>query len=318
LTLRSAAVDEAAALLGARVERERPLGPLTTYRVGGPAALYLEVTGEEDLALAQQAVARSGVPVLVLGRGSNLLVADRGYAGLVVSLGPSFRQVVAEEGPDADRGDRRVRVGGAASLPVAARQTVAMALAGFEWAVGVPGSLGGAVRMNAGGHGSDMAACLMDARVVDLRLGHDEVVAAERLELGYRHSLVRPEQVVVWGRVALHEGDRQAGEALLAEIVQWRREHQPGGQNAGSVFINPPGDAAGRLVEAAGLKGHRRGSAQVSPKHANFIQADGGGSADDVRALMEEVRAVVADRCGVWLQSEVRLIGFEEPIAPRS
>jgi UDP-N-acetylmuramate dehydrogenase len=171
--------------------------------------------------------------------------------------------------------------------------------------------------MNAGGHGSDMAACLMDARVVDLRRGHDEVVVADRLELGYRRSLVRPDQVVVWGRVALHPGDKGAGESLLAEIVQWRREHQPGGQNAGSVFTNPPGDAAGRLVEEAGLKGHRRGSAQVSPKHANFIQADGGGSADDVRALIEQVQAVVADRCGVRLEPEVRLVGFDEPDDPQ-
>jgi UDP-N-acetylmuramate dehydrogenase len=290
---------------------------MTTYRVGGPAALYLEVVGEEDLTLVQRAVAGSGVPVVVLGRGSNLLVADRGFDGLVVSLGPSFREVVAEQGRDG-RSDRTpVRVGGAASLPVAARQTVAMGLSGFEWAVGVPGSLGGAVRMNAGGHGSDMAACLVDARLVDLRRGQDEVVAVDRLQLGYRCSLVRSEQVVVWGRVALHPGDRGAGESLLAEIVQWRREHQPGGQNAGSVFTNPPGDAAGRLVEEAGLKGHRRGSAQVSPKHANFIQADGGGSADDVRVLMEEVQAAVADRCGVWLEPEVRLIGFDEPDDPQ-
>ena len=305
------------ALLGPRAERERPLGPMTTYRVGGPAALYLEVAGEEDLALIHRAVAASGVPVVVLGRGSNLLVADRGFDGLVVSLGPSFRGVVAEEGPDARSDGAPVRVGGAASLPVAARQTVAMGLSGFEWAVGVPGSLGGAVRMNAGGHGSDMAACLVDARLVDLRRGGDEVVVADRLALGYRCSLVRPDQVVVWGRVALHPGDRGAGESLLAEIVQWRREHQPGGQNAGSVFTNPPGDAAGRLVEEAGLKGHRQGSAQVSPKHANFIQADGGGSADDVRALMKEVQALVAGRCGVWLEPEVRLVGFDEPDEPQ-
>jgi UDP-N-acetylmuramate dehydrogenase len=310
-------VEEAAALLGPRAERERPLGPMTTYRVGGPAALYLEVVSEEDLTLVHRAVAGSGVPVVVLGRGSNLLVADRGFDGLVVSLGPPFREVMAEEPPDARADGVPVRVGAAASLPVAARQTVAMGLTGFEWAVGVPGSLGGAVRMNAGGHGSDMAACLVDARVVDLRRGEDAVMAADRLELGYRCSLVRPDQVVVWGRVGLHPGDRRAGESLLAEIVQWRREHQPGGQNAGSVFTNPPGDAAGRLVEVAGLKGHRRGSAQVSPKHANFIQADGGGSADDVRALMEEVQAVVADRCGVRLAPEVRLIGFDEPDHPQ-
>ncbi|MBO0715504.1 MAG: UDP-N-acetylmuramate dehydrogenase, partial [Acidimicrobiales bacterium] len=257
-----------------------------------------------------RAVAASGVQVLVLGRGSNLLVADRGFDGLVVSLGPPFRGVEADQGPGAGARDGLVTVGGAASLPMAARQTVAMGLAGFEWAVGVPGSMGGGVRMNAGGHGSDMAACLLDARVVDLRAGRDEVVRAEQLELGYRRSRVGPDQLVVWGRLVLRPGDRAEGEALVAEIVRWRREHQPGGQNAGSVFVNPPEDAAGRLVEEAGCKGRRRGSAQVSPKHANFIQADGGGSADDVRALMEEVRSAVADRCGVRLETEVRLVGF--------
>jgi UDP-N-acetylmuramate dehydrogenase len=139
------------------------------------------------------------------------------------------------------------------------------------------------------------------------------VVRAKQLELGYRRSLVGPDQLVVWGRLSLRPGDRTEGEALVAEIVRWRREHQPGGQNAGSVFVNPPDDAAGRLVEEAGLKGRRRGSAQVSEKHANFIQADGGGSADDVRALIEEVRSAVAERCGRWLDTEVRLVGFGTP-----
>lgn len=312
----SPAVEEAAALLGSRVERERPLGPLTTYRVGGPAALYLEVTGEKDLEIAHQAVARSGVPVLVLGRGSNLLVADHGFDGLVISLGPPFRGVEGDQPAGAGAELALVKVGGAASLPVAARQTVTLGLAGFEWAVGVPGSLGGGVRMNAGGHGSDMAACLLDARVVDLRDGLDLVVRAEELELGYRRSLVGPDQLVVWGRLSLRPGDRTKGEALVTEIVRWRREHQPGGQNAGSVFVNPSDDAAGRLVEEAGLKGRRRGSAQVSDKHANFIQADAGGSADDVRALIEEVRSAVEKRCGLWLETEVRLVGFG-PSDPR-
>lgn len=323
-------VEEAAALLGSRARRDRPLGPLTTYRVGGPAALFLELTTEGDVDLARDAVARSGVPVLVLGRGSNLLVADRGFEGLVVSMGPPFRQVEAEKGQveaekeslvgsglDRNEDGAKVKVGGGASLPVAARQTVAMGLCGFEWAVGVPGSLGGAVRMNAGGHGSDMAACLAEVRLVDLRRGDDLVLAADRLGLGYRRSLVGPDQVVLWGRLSLRPGDRRAGEALIAEVVRWRREHQPGGQNAGSVFTNPDGDAAGRLVEVAGFKGHRLGSAQVSPKHANFIQSDPGGSADDVRALIEEVRVAVADRCGVTLEPEVQFVGFDQASDPQ-
>src|SRR5581483_5076065 len=132
---------------------------------------------------------------------------------------------------------------------------------------------------------------------------------ASALQFAYRHSTIEPHHLVVWGEFGLRPGDREASEATIADIVRWRREHQPGGQNAGSVFTNPEGDAAGRLIEAAGLKGRRWGTAQVSEKHANFIQADDGGSADDVWALMHEVRRTVADRTGVDLHWEVKAIG---------
>jgi len=130
------------------------------------------------------------------------------------------------------------------------------------------------------------------------------------LGFGYRSSALGPDDVVVWAEFGLSHGDPAAGRAAIAEIVRWRRQHQPGGSNAGSVFTNPPGDAAGRLVEAAGLRGVRLGSARVSEKHANFIQADEGGSADDVKRLIDHVRELVAERCSVELSTEVRLIGF--------
>jgi UDP-N-acetylmuramate dehydrogenase len=136
------------------------------------------------------------------------------------------------------------------------------------------------------------------------------VVPAADLELGYRRSAVTATRVVVWAEFALAPGDVEAGTAELAEIVRWRREHQPGGQNCGSVFTNPAGDSAGRLVDAAGCKGLRRGTAHVSGKHANFIQADPGGSADDVAALIAEVRARVAEHAGVDLHPELRMVGF--------
>jgi UDP-N-acetylmuramate dehydrogenase len=204
-----------------------------------------------------------------------------------------------------------VRAGGAALLPVVARQTVRAGLTGFEWAVGVPGSIGGAVRMNAGGHGSDMAASLTAARVLDLATGNEWRVPAASLELGYRRSTIGPAQVVVEAAIGLAPGERARGEQVLAEIVAWRRANQPGGQNAGSVFTNPPGDSAGRLIDVAGCKGLRRGSASVSIKHANFFQADTGGSADDVWALMDQVRRVVRQRTGVDLVPETRLVGFD-------
>jgi UDP-N-acetylmuramate dehydrogenase len=296
------AAAEVAALLGPRARTDVALGPLTTYRVGGSAAVAVEVADPDDLAEVARAVHATGVPTLVVGKGSNLLVADSGFDGLAVLLGAGF----AEIGLTATL----VRAGAAVSLPVLARRTAAAGLTGLEWAVGVPGSVGGAVRMNAGGHGSDTASTLQRVRVVDLANGEDGEVPASALDLGYRRSALTSTQVVVWAEFALAVGDAAAAEAEVRDIVRWRREHQPGGQNAGSVFTNPPGDSAGRLIEAAGAKGLRVGSAEVSPKHANFIQADAGGRADDVFALMVEVRRRVAAHVGVVLHPETRLVGF--------
>lgn len=310
-------VDRWLAFLGERLERDRPIGPLTTYRVGGPAARFVQVADADELARVAGALAGSGCPCLVVGKGSNLLVADAGFSGLVLQLGPAFEDVGVLD--EADPGAVVVRCGAAASLPVVARRTVALGLTGFEWAVGVPGSVGGAVRMNAGGHGSDMAASLVRVRIVDLSTGDDVTMPAAALDLSYRHSAVRPAQVVVHADIVLGPGDMAAGEAELSEIVRWRREHQPGGQNAGSVFTNPDGDSAGRLIDAAGCKGLRVGTAEVSTKHANFIQADAGGSADDVFALMVEVARRVRDRSGVRLHPETRMVGlpdFDRAVGP--
>jgi UDP-N-acetylmuramate dehydrogenase len=296
------ALARAADLLGDLARRDVPLGPLTTYRVGGSAALFVEASADEDLGRVAAAAAGSGAPVLVVGRGSNLLVADAGFPGIAVALGEPYAGITLD--------GTTVRAGGATALPVLARRTAAAGLRGLEWAVGVPGSVGGAVRMNAGGHGSDVAASLVEVRVVDLASGHDGVVAAADLHLGYRRSGLTPTSVVVEAAFALRPGDAEAAGAEVAEIVRWRREHQPGGQNAGSVFTNPEGDSAGRLVEVAGCRGLRLGTAQVSPKHANFIQADAGGSADDVAALVGEVRRRVRAATGVELRPELRLVGF--------
>jgi UDP-N-acetylmuramate dehydrogenase len=296
-------VDVAATWLDGLARSDVPIGPLTTYRVGGAAALFVEIASEEELATVAAAVSNSGVEVLVLGRGSNLLVADAGFAGLVVSLGESFAHVNIE--------GTTVRVGAAAALPVVARQTVGAGLSGFEWGVGVPGSIGGAVRMNAGGHGAEMVDVLRAARLVDLARGSDRLVDVTALELGYRRSAVEHQELVVAAELGLSLGDRTAGERKLAEIVAWRRANQPGRQNAGSVFTNPQGDTAGRLIEAAGCKGLRIGTAEVSSKHANFFQADPGGSADDLWALMLEVRHRVKLATGVELGPETRLVGYE-------
>ncbi|MDZ7734053.1 MAG: UDP-N-acetylmuramate dehydrogenase [Acidimicrobiia bacterium] len=296
------ALEALATKLAGRVERDVPLGPLTTYRVGGPAALAVRLEDERTLGEVLAAVRAEHVPILVVGKGSNLLVSDVGFPGLAVVLGEAFA--------DVEIVGTSVRAGGAASLPVVARRTAAEGLTGFEWAVGVPGSVGGAVRMNAGGHGSDMAASLRRVRVADLELGEDGEMTVAELDLGYRRSAIRRAQIVLRADLDLVAGDRAAAEHEIREIVRWRRENQPGGANAGSVFTNPPGDSAGRLIETAGARGLRLGSAAVSTKHANFIQADEGGSAADVVALMAEVRRRVADETGARLAPETRLEGF--------
>ncbi|NNF54814.1 MAG: UDP-N-acetylmuramate dehydrogenase [Acidimicrobiales bacterium] len=302
-----------AALVGAlpgRVTVEGSVGELSTYRVGGPAAAVVLINSVADLEIVRSCVS-AGVPYLVVGAGSNLLVADAGFPGIVLKLGDEFSSVeIVERGA----GMARVVVGGAAMLPRVARQLTRDGVQGFEWAVGVPGTIGGAVRMNAGGHGSDMAASVQSVSIFNMRTGGPSQRTAADLEFGYRQSTVGSDDVVLFAELLLSAEERSDaighGTRELTEIVQWRRANQPGGQNAGSVFANPPGDSAGRMIDACGLKGFRIGSASVSTKHANFIQADPGGSADDVAAVIAAVQARIDERFGVRLQVENRLVGF--------
>jgi UDP-N-acetylmuramate dehydrogenase len=280
-----------------------PFGARTTLRVGGGADEILEIESLEALGELAGRLAAS-TPLYVLGRGSNTLVADAGFEGVVVHLGDAFSTIAIE--------GTAVRAGGAADLPVVARRSVEAGLTGFEWAVGVPGSIGGAVAMNAGGHGSDMAASVVSVTFFDLDSARLRTLEADQLSFGYRSSSIGGRQVVVEATLALEPGSREVGQEALREIVRWRREHQPGGANCGSVFTNPEGASAGALIEAAGLRGARLGTAMVSPKHANFIQADADGSADDVLSLMHLIASRVADESGVELHSEVRLVGFDD------
>lgn len=288
---------------GVAVERQMSSASLCTYRVGGPIALFVRVERLGAISDVASAIAASRVPTLPVGKGSNLLVADSGFAGVGLMLGDDFTRITID--------DELVRVGAAAALPVIARATVSAGRTGFEWAVGVPGTMGGAVRMNAGGHGSDMAASLVSVTIADLASGTVFTKGVSELELGYRRSNIGSHELVTEATLALDPAaDSEHGSAELKEIVSWRRANQPGGANAGSVFTNPPGDSAGRLIDAAGLKGMRVGTASVSDKHANFIQADPDGSADDVMALMVEIVDRVAAEFGVVLHAETRLVGF--------
>jgi len=308
-----AALDELAAMLvhdlGVdAVSRDVPLAGFTTYQLGGPAALLVRAGGPDALPVLARALHEHPAPVLVVGRGSNLLVADSGFPGVAVVLGDAFATIE----PDGAHG--AVRAGGAVALPVLARRCAALGLSGLEFYVGIPGSVGGAVCMNAGGHGRETADVLVDATVADLG-GPGLEVRRTRLALGYRRSALGPGDVVTGATFRVEPADPAVCAAALADVVRWRREHQPGGTNAGSVFANPPGDSAGRLIDSLGLKGLRVGAATVSEKHANFFQAEPGATAADVHALVREVQRRVRERTGVELRPELRMIGFaDEPV----
>ncbi len=306
------AVERATEVLGSLAQPNVPIGPMTTYRVGGAADLFVKLSERDQLPLVAAALRATDLPLLVIGRGSNLLVADAGFRGIALSIAGICDDI------EIDLEASRVTAGSGVLLPVLARRTASVGLTGFEWAVGVPGSVGGAVRMNAGGHGSDMSASLTSVTLADLTAerngGIVQSMDAEQLGLRFRGSGLAPTQLILDATLQLAPGTREAAETELSEIVQWRRANQPGGQNAGSVFVNPvPGEVTcGALIDGAGLRGFRLGSATVSEKHANFIQADEDGSADDVRALMRVVRDRVEASSGWRLRSEIRLVGFED------
>ena len=297
------AIDTLVARGGVRVSEHAPFGSRTTYRVGGTARVVVNVTSLEDLDELGPTMTETGLTIVCLGNGSNLLVEDGERDVLVVHCDRSFAAL------DYD-GDERVVVNADAGLdlPLMARRLARDGVVGFEWAVGIPGTVGGAVAMNAGGHGDDIAGSIEAATV--WRDGVTTTWSTDELQLGYRTSALGARDVVLGARFVLARGNANEAEERVREIVRWRREHQPGGANAGSVFRNPPADHAARLIEAAGCKGLRLGSAAVSEKHANFIQADANGRAMDVYSLINMVRTRVFEESGVELVGENRFVGF--------
>lgn len=290
--------------LGGLVTPDLPVGRLTTYKLGGPARFFAEVTGRSELERVLAAWRETDLPLLVLGRGSNLVVHDRGLDALVMRLAGAFTQVVME--PDA------VRAGAAVGLPQLARSAVAAGRLGLEFFVGIPGSVGGAVRQNAGGHGSETRDVLIDAVVLDARTGATATRSTLDLDLSYRHSNLRTCDVVLEARFAFRSGDPQDGDAEMRAVTRWRRDHQPGGTfNAGSVFKNPPGDSAGRIIDSLGLKGMRVGGVRVSEKHANFFVAAPDATAVDLHTLVTRVAEIVRERTGVRLEREIQFEGFD-------
>lgn len=299
--------------LSGRVERDFDLAGATTYRVGGRTALFVEPASMDDLEVLGEVMAASGrsLPLLTLGRGSNVVISDRGFPGLTIKLGSKFSWI---EPLEDDRPG--LTAGGATPLPVLANWAARRGLAGMEFLVAIPGSVGGAVRMNAGAHGRDIGDCLVSARVLDLQTRDTGARKAEELELAYRRSNLGAEHIVIDARFGLAPEDGTAVRTRMEQYRRHRAETQPGAvQNAGSVFKNPPGDSAGRLVEAAGLKGFRVGGARVSELHANFFIASDDATAQEIYDLVTEVRERVRLAFGIELEPEIRFVGeFDDPV----
>ena len=291
--------------LRGRVERDAPLGPATWFRVGGPADVLVRPADQDDLLLLLRDMP-AAMPLTVLGAASNLVIRDGGIAGVVLRLARGFGEVVVE----ADGGI----IAGAAALDVTVAETAAAAgLGGLEFLVGIPGSIGGAVAMNAGAYGVEIKDVLDWAEIATpeglLRLD------AEALHFAYRHAQLPPRGVVVRARLRASVGDQPAIAARLAEIRAAREATQPvRARTGGSTFKNPPGDRkAWELIDAAGCRGLTQGAAQVSDKHCNFLLNLGGASAADIEALGEEVRARVLAHSGIALEWEIRRIGRTQP-----
>jgi len=296
-------LDAAAA---ARIRCDAPLGPLTSFRIGGPADLLFEPDTPGTLAHVLAAAGKSTVPLTRLGGGTNVLVSDRGVRGLVVRLGREFDYRRWE--PEND-GAVEVEVGASTRLGKFVREAVDRGLEGVEFAAGIPGTVGGGALMNAGAFGGEIGNVIVGADAVTLS-GEHVSLDRSHLEFSYRRLALRVDVVITSVRFRLLRSSVGKLRRIVEAVQGKRRSKQPLGlPNAGSIFKNPADDFAGRLIERAGLKGRTVGRAQISPDHANFIVNLGGAKASDVRDLMGLIQAEVWKRSGVWLEPEVRLVG---------
>lgn len=296
--------DELEKIVGpGRVRRDAPMREYTSFRLGGAAALLAEPGGEQELAAVLQAADRAGAPCFVMGNGTNLLVRDTGYPGVVVYIGPRMADIFVE-------GVRLVVKAGALLSAAAARAQEA-GLTGMEFASGIPGSIGGALFMNAGAYDGEMSKIVEEVRVLARDGSRIYTLKGPEMEYGYRHSvLMERGDIALAGTLKLRIGDPKKIRAQMKELMEQRNSKQPVDlPSAGSFFKRPPGNFAGKLIEDAGLKGLSLGGAQVSPLHAGFIVNRGGATATDVIDLMEIVRSTVYDRFGVKLEPEVRILG---------
>jgi UDP-N-acetylmuramate dehydrogenase len=294
--------------VGGTVREAEPVGRYSTYRIGGPATVLLPAS-PEDVAAGLMLANEAGVPCFTVGLGSNILLPDQGLDALVIRLGKGLDHL--------RRNEDSWTLGAGLPAPVAARKTAEAGFAGLHIFVGVPGTVGGGVYMNAGCHGGDWSEVVERVTVVDAS-GQDTVLERRDIPFTYRRSGLR-ERIVLETTVRLRREDQVRLDEAIGEMFEWRQRGTPFNQPCcGSVFKNPAGPSwkredgprtAGQLIEAAGLKGFAIGRAQVSPMHANYFVNTGGATAADVRALIEHAQKMVQDKFGVRLEPEVKLIG---------
>ncbi|OXM15685.1 UDP-N-acetylmuramate dehydrogenase [Paenibacillus herberti] len=286
------------------IRQDVPLARYTTWRIGGPADVLIIPTGKQELILTMSILHRSGVPWTIIGKGSNMLVSDKGIRGVVIKAGDALDYVEFD--------GTQLRAGAAYSIIKLTVMAGKQGLTGLEFAGGIPGTVGGAVYMNAGAHGSDVSRIFKSAEIV-LETGELVTWGPEEMAFSYRHSRLQEEGsrgVVLEAVLELHNGDRKEIAAALATHKERRRRTQPLQQpSCGSVFRNPPGNYAAKLVEESGLKGFSIGGAQVSTMHANFIVNTGQATAEDVLTLIAHIRSTVKNRTGIELMPEVLVVG---------
>ena len=298
----SAFYRELIELLPGRARMGEPMKKHTSWRIGGPSEFFVDPTSREDLRLVVAYAHRRGIPLTIIGNGSNLLVSEGGIRGIVVKVGSGLARISTIE-------DKIVTEAGAKLAMVAAAARDA-GLGGFEFSAGIPGTVGGAVVMNAGANGSSISELVREVVVLDFE-GEFHRKTKEEMNFGYRSSILQQEPaIVVEASFFCYPRGKDAIKDAMEEFVAKRKRNQPLCKpNAGSVFKNPPGDSAGRLIELAGLKGMRVGDAQISTLHANFIVNLGSATARDVLALINRARETVNSRFGVELKLEVKVIG---------
>lgn len=290
---------------------DEPMSAHTSFRIGGPATAFVQVWNEQELIAALEAADETGADHMLIGNGSNLLVSDEGYPGLMIKLAGEFESI---EQLNEDR--LRVRVGAARLMSSTSVFLTEHGLAGFEFASGIPGSIGGAVFMNAGAYGGEMKDVVESVRVMSFHPERSEgqysveILSNEEMEFSYRHSKAETEGFLILSAVLELESDDPAAiAARVAELQAKRNSKQPVNYpSAGSTFKRPVGGYAAALIEASGLKGYRVGGAEVSEKHSGFVINTGGATAEDVLSVMRHVRAKVCEDSGIMLEPEVRLI----------